>query len=339
MSVQRILGAACLAAAFGISLAAPALAETTLKFATANPGPNPLNKGFQSWADQVNAEMANASDNDKVKVDVIVGTALAAGGQILDRLDNGLIEIGFELQSYYPGAFPKTSVTGLPGMFESGADGSVALWSLYESGEIADEYEGYKVLGMFVFPNADILTVDPVIEVDGLEGRKLSATSSSRNSTIEGLGATPASIKIHDWYQSLERGLIDGLLQSTSAVPPFSLQEVINHVVQYPLGGNAAVVLMRQEKFDALPVAAQEAIDKHSGEVFSRQLGELGESLAGYGRKLIVDAGGDARPATAAEAELFAKAAQAVSDAWVQEHPDGASLIETYKKMVAEAGK
>ncbi len=339
MTAKTAIKSLVLSALMGAALTGAACADTTLRFATANPGQNPLSGEMGKWADTVNAALSEAGLAESYSIEIINGTTIAATGTALDRLDQGVIDIGFDLPSYYPNKFDKTSVSGLPGMFEESATGSVALWNLYESGPLKDEYEGYKVLALFLFPNADILTAEPVTEENPISSLKLSATSASRDDLIQALGATPVSIKITEWYQAVQRGVIGGMLQSTSAVPPFSLQEVVHHVIQYPLGGNAAVILMKQDTFDSLPQDVQAVIDKHAGVPFSSQMGKLADSLAGYGRKLVLDNGGDARKATEAEAAVFAEASQKIRDMWVADRPGGQALIDSYIAEVEKAAK
>lgn len=316
-----------------LMLAAPAYAQTVLKFGTAHP---PGNRSavlgeFHAWAERLNKELTDTS------IQVLDSPTVASHGQMFDRIEQGVIDIGFELQSYYLGKFVKTAVSGLPNMFEDASAGSTALWELYESGEIADEYGGYVVLALFLYPNADLMTAKPITADDPVSGRKLAATSAARDQVSAALGASPVSIKIKDWYQAVQRGVIDGMVQSTSAVPPFSLQDVVKQVVKFPLGGNAGMIFMSKAKFDSLSPKTQEIIMKNSGRQFSRVLGERSETLALEGAKLVTDAGGEVRKATPEEAKAYAAAADAVAKEWSATHPKAAALVERYRELSRSA--
>jgi len=330
---RGILKASGLGLLISIMLGASAYAQTIVKFGTAHPPNNPVTAQFRAWAEKVNAELTDA------KIQLVESPAVATLGQMLNRIDQGVIDIGFELQSYYPGKFNKTSVSGLPNMFDNAAAGSVALWDLYEAGDIADEYKDYVILGLYMFPNADLMTVKPITAENPVSGRKLASTSASRDQTSAALGASPVSIKIAEWYQATQRGVIDGMVQSTSAVPPFSLQEVVKNVLRFPLGGNAGMVVMSKAKFDSLSPKAKEIIKKHSGRNFSRVLGEHTETLAENGSKMIVKAGGTVRQATPEEAKTYAEAAAKVGADWIKSHPDSAALVNRYKELAQKAAR
>jgi TRAP-type C4-dicarboxylate transport system substrate-binding protein len=335
---HRIKGlvAANLAIMVGFAGIGPASAETVLKFATGNPGQNTMNDYFVEWAAMVNKSLEEAGLDDPVRVEVITGTTVSAPGQALDKIERGIIDIGFDLQSYYPNKFTGTAIAGLPNVFEDSVAGSQALWDLYDSGEIAPEYDGLKVLGLFVFPNADIITVDAVTEDNPISKMKLTATSASRLDLVKALGATPVSVKIFEWYQSAQRGVIDGALQSTSAVGAFSLQEVMHHVIEYPFGGNAGGIFMNEESLAKLPEAAQKAILDNSGIVLSTHLGKMGAQQASTGRKLIESNDGDIRAATEAEAAVFEAAAKTIREGWIAEHEGSQDILARLEEFVAK---
>jgi len=319
-------------AAIVVQTGSSAFAQETFKFVTTVPGQNPMNGAFSAWAERVNDRLG-----DEAQIEVISGSALAAHGQIIDRISLGAIDIGFELQSYFPGQYPRSDVAGLPGMYEDAVSGSAALWDLYQSGALDKEYEGVKILAMWVFPNADLLTVDPLEPGRELKGMRIATNSPMRNQIAEELGAAPLSFKITEWYQALQRGTIDGLIQSTASVTPFSLQEVVSHVVQYPFGGNAGFVVMSQEKFDALSDEAKSVFEEESGRKFSIDLGKTGEGLVAFGRKAIIDLGGESRLPSAEETEMFDTAVAKVRDEWIEAHPQYKDIVTLFAQHVEKA--
>lgn len=271
-----------------LALVSPAMAEPiVLKFASPAPAPTPVNGKFlQVWSDKVSAE-----SNGTLKIEFVPGGVLGKEGQLLDRVKNGVVDIAWDLQGYYPGNFPKSSVVELPFSFDHGGPASAALWDIFKDGTIADEYDGVKVLNLWAFPNGSVMTVKPVTTMSDLKGMKFAANSPIRQRMISALGATPVNIPLFEWYQSLNRGVLDGVAETMSIVPPFKLHEVLNHYIDISTGGVPGFVFMNQAKFDSLPDAAKKAIADNSGKEWSRAMGAFWEGARDAGEGLILKSG------------------------------------------------
>ena len=77
-------------------------------------------------------------------------------------------------------------------------------------------------------------------------------------------------------YNSLQTGLIDGLVTGASAVNDFKLDEVANvYSVGAPLGHIMFYLAMNQNAYDGLSDELKKAVDDNSGKVLSRS-GEQG---------------------------------------------------------------
>jgi TRAP-type C4-dicarboxylate transport system substrate-binding protein len=154
---------------------------------------------------------------------------------------------------------------------------------------------------------------------------------------MELLGAAPISLQPSDVYQSMQRGVIDGLLNSWTAVQTFKLHEVTSHHLEVPLGQSPAFVIFNKDSYAKLPAKARTAIDKSSGEVLSRRLGKATDGNRASGRAMVVAmkdhtiSGLDA-----AETERWRARLQPVIDDWLKATPDGARVLAAFREELAK---
>ena len=178
-SGPRTRGAAhCLSLLAGaLAFALPALtavsskAETVLKFAVTVPLENATaTQVFKPWADKVNEE---AKGEFRIQV---YGLELANSRNVWERTLSGVADIGWALHGTVGLPFPKTSVITLPLLVEDKQAGaaSTALWQLYQSGMLSDEYKGVKVLGLVALPVQGLATKSKVAKFEDLKGQKIS---------------------------------------------------------------------------------------------------------------------------------------------------------------------
>lgn len=309
-----------------------ASAQNTMTFASAAPGPAPLNKAFVQWADKV-AEATNGA----VKINVVPGGTLGRNGQLLDRVAAGVVDIAWDFQGYYPNRFPKSSVAELPFMYESSIEGSTAFQALYDDGTIADEYSDFVVIGLFAFPNNSVISTDPLPSDMTLNGMKMSAQNPTMYAAAEALGAVPVSLGIGDWYPALSRGTIDGAVVAFTAVPAFRFQEVVSHYYKTSLGGNTAFAFMNRASFEALPLDARDQMMSVSGAVFAQHMGQFLDGQAAFGEKLASSTAKEIVTLDAEQSQKWRAALEPIKSGWIAKMADGANLVDAMNSAVAKA--
>ncbi|MEJ2030314.1 MAG: TRAP transporter substrate-binding protein DctP, partial [Maritimibacter sp.] len=95
-----------------------------------------------------------------------------------------------------------------------------------------------------------------------LNGLKIRVSGSAAAAAVEALGATPVQMPAGEIYNSLQTGLIDGVITGSSAIGDFKLDEVANsYTLGAPLGHIAFYVAMNAAKYNSLPAEQREAID------------------------------------------------------------------------------
>jgi TRAP-type C4-dicarboxylate transport system substrate-binding protein len=308
--------------------------ETKLIFATASPPGGAQATGFHHpWAQRMNSQGV-------LTVDVRDGSALANFSNMYDRVLNDVVQIGWALHGAVGGRFPRTEVASLPFLVDNGEDASVALWRLYETGLLDEEYRDAVPLVFGVFGQFQIHFSRPIAPTDNLRGLKIAATTKVQLEAAGKLGATPLSIPSQDVYEALQRGTIDGTMIAWSAFNSFKLGEVTTHHIEVPLGATTTMLFMARKRYNALPQAARKIIDDNSGEAISREFGAHQDRLWKEQRALALRDGKHTLvPLTPVQdAEWRRKVTPAIED-WAQSAPNGRKILETYRAILAEAKK
>lgn len=316
--------------ALAISATSSFATAETLTFASPAPGPAPLNKAFQMYADKV-----SDATGGQVSINVIAGGTLGRNGQLLDRIGAGVVDIAWDFQGYYPNRFPKSSVAELPFMYDTSVEGSVALQSLFDQGKLGKEYDDFVVLGLWAFPNNSIMLTQEMPSSGDLSGLKMSAQNTSMYAAAETLGAVPVALGIPDWYPSLSRGTIDGAVVAFTAVPAFRFQEVATHFYKTSLGGNTAMLIMNRSKFEALSPELQQAMMSVSGGAFATMMGlflddqaKKGEGLASTTAEAIVELDAD-------QSETWRAALEPLRANWISSGNGDQALLDAMADAVA----
>ena len=335
MSPSKIAGAMVTA---GLIVASAASAEpVSLRFGWAGtPTANMHVHGIAPWAETVMKESQGTLD-----IKVFPGSTLGSLQVIYDRVTNGAVDIGFITVGPIVTNFPKSTVLTLPLEVNSSLEGSLAMWKLHERGVIADEYAALKPLAMFTFANLSLHSKKPIRTLEDMRGMKIGANSRITAQGVDKLGGVPVTMLTPDFYQSLERGTVEAVHTGWPAVFTFKLGEVTKAHVEEPLGAELAMHGMNKATFAKLPAAAQAAIDKNSGLVFSDAMGKSVQLEEKAGRDLVVSRSHEMIKLVPAEQARWKQRIQPLIDEWVAATPNGAAVLAASREEIAKlrAGK
>lgn len=219
-------------------------------------------------------DVEQATDG-RVKITIFPGGALSTAVQLYDSTRMGVADMAWFLQGYTPGKFPLTSVVELPFMATSGRQGSQATWALHESSpEMQAEYQGVKVLSLWVVDPGQLITARKVVtDVEGIKGLKLRIGSDTLKPTVEVLGAVPILMGIGDLFDSMQKGVVDGTLLGTSAIRTFKLAPIMKGMTIGNFFVNAQAVGINQKTWEKISAADQKTIMDLAGMRMSEEMG------------------------------------------------------------------
>lgn len=332
------------ATAAGVALGLPALPTTasaqvpTLLFGTTNPPQIPVNSQIMHpWAKTINEQGKGV-----IAIDVRDGPTLANFMNYYDRVIADAVQISWGIQTYIAGKFVGSLAPCLPFTSDKAEHASVAYWRLLKSGLLDSEYSDLEPLFVCVFSQATLHTRRPLDKVDELGNLKITTGSKIAGDVVAQLGGSSVSLPLSDYYEALQRGTVDGVVTPWTAILPFKLNEVLRYHVESPLGSNVGVLFMSKKKFAELPAAAKKVLTDNSGEAQSRRFGAFWDSEQERGRAAVRAMPGhtlvDLKPD---EESRMRNRLQAVRDSWTKATPNGAKILETYEKLLADvhAGK
>lgn len=305
-----------------------------LKFASPSPPKAHLNvQVFTPWV----KEVTEASDG-ALDVKLVAGRILATHRNLYDRVKSNVGQIGWSLQSFVPGKFPRSSVVDLPLNYSRSEVGSAALWSLFKQGLLGDEYDEVKVLAIFALPPNALHAKQPLTTIEDFKGLKVGSAGAMRNKIVHAIGATPVSVLPPALYQNISRDLIGGILIGFTAFQPYRLGEVTSYHFEGPLGGQAGMVIMNKQVFDGLPLKSRQIIDSKSQDVLVKRYSAFWDRILDGARKKILAADKHkVHQMTDAQGKQLEKMMKPLIDEWVTNTPNGATILSTFRAEVAKA--
>jgi TRAP-type transport system periplasmic protein len=325
---------AWLAAASIAWLAAPASAdELVLKFATLDVPQAHLNvRIHHPWVQKINKEA-----NGLFRIEVFDGEALANQGNIYNQVASNVVQIGWGLPAL-SGKFPLLQVTALP--YQSTADSEVAstaLWRLYKSGLVDQEFDQIVPLKLIVFPQSGLQFRKAPPPLDTLDGLKMIAGTKIASQIIEKLGGAPLSFRIDQYYETLQRGTADGALIGWTAFDPFKLAEVTHYHVDAPLGGDTGYVFMAKKEWDSLPDGVKKILAENSGEAESRAFGRFWDQVVKEGEANTLKLPGHTLVhLTPEQQKKWHDRIAPIADEWAKSMPNGDKVMAAYKELLAK---
>jgi len=138
--------------------------------------------------------------------------------------------------------------------------------------EIDKEWKGVKLIGAFMMPPTAIHTVKAIVKTpEDLKGLKMNGMELTLVQTIHAAGATPVSLDPSDMYMSLDRGLVQGVLNIFPVLDVFGVLGLLPyHTILGEGGINMTPIcnIMNAESFNKLPPDIQKIFEE-SGEFWA----------------------------------------------------------------------
>lgn len=280
-----------------------------------DPPESATGKFLDAWA----ATIKDAS-NGSVDIQVMHGGSLAGPKESLDMCKSGAVDIAWSLQAFYPGIFPMTEVMALPMMgITSAAQGSAALWDLYENTDYLDEeYSDYKVLLIHTNCDSPISTKGkPLSSIADLSGMNVRTNSGPPTTFMQKLGSSPQDIAVTDLYSSIEKGVLDAVVTDWHAINSFKLYEQLTDYLDAHVQVSPYFLVMNQAKWDSLSTEQQDAIESCSGSAALELAGSAWDDVQTAVTEKIEEQGNNIYTLDDAEMKQLEDTAQEVKDEWI----------------------
>ena len=228
--------------------------DITLRYANFPPAPTFPCVQMERWKTEVEKRTAG-----RVTVNTFSGGTLLGAKEMMDGVIAGQADIGCLCMAYQPGRFVVTNATGLPLGIADARTGSLVLLDLYNKYK-PEAFAAVKVLAMFTTAQSNIMSQVPVRRLEDLPG--LSLRGSGPAAQVLGLlGANPVGMPMSDVPESLQKGVIKGLLSSLEVLKDFKFAETCRFVTMIDTVIYPFAVVMNIDRWKALPADVQKVLD------------------------------------------------------------------------------
>lgn len=223
-------------------------------------------------------KIAKESGGD-IKIKSYYGGALGRSPLIQYKLViDGVTDIGYIVDIYTSGQFADNSIFELPYNVHNAYEASLAKWRMFEKGMLRG-YQDVKVIGLWVSDPGGIHTRKPFKSLSDLKGMKIRASGRVATEYLKKLGAVPVAMPVTKVTEAIDRGVIDGLMQSWVGLVTFRTHNVVKYHYEAPVGVINFSILLNRKKWDALSGKQKAVIDKFGGEHMARTAGRAFDKL------------------------------------------------------------
>jgi TRAP-type C4-dicarboxylate transport system substrate-binding protein len=326
----RLVSGLATAALFAATSLTHAAEPKTLKFGF----PAALDSDFAriivGWKDDV-----EKASNGTLTLQMFPGTSVANFNNLLDRLNSHVIDVGFGIFGPYSRQVPQTFVAGLPFAADNSTECSTALWRLHAKGVTSKEYASFQPLALFCFTGASLQSTKPVRNADDMKGLKIAASGKEMADDVKIMGGAPVTLNPGEFFEALNRGVVQGGLISWPGALSFKLPDVAHYHMSTPFGLFPAFIGMNKQSYAALSGPAKEALDKLSGEALSKRIGagldksndESIETIRKMKGHEVIELSKD-------ELAKWNKALAPVRQDWVKATPNGAKVLSDFEAEI-----
>ncbi len=182
----------------------------------------------QKWAEAVE----KATDG-LVTVTSYPGETLLKADAIYNGVAEGIADIGLSFFSYTRGRFPVIELLELPGISYNNAQAATeVIWEFIKEMD-PKEIHDTKLMFAGSAGIAHIASKKPVRTLEDLKGMEIRTTGASAL-PIQVLGGVPVAMPMSEAYESLSKGIVQGILGPASPLKTWKLAEVVDYVTLTP---------------------------------------------------------------------------------------------------------
>ncbi len=262
--------------------AAPAPAPgKTFEFSLAHmwPAGHPHEVEFaQPWA----AELFEKSGG-RIKIVSYPGGTLLSGPETYEGVVQGVADLGMGVYAYTRGRFPFIEAFLLPGLNVTTAKGSSL--AVMEGIAKFDPAELHDVYHLFTFAAGEgyLMSKKLIKSLEDIQGMQIGGTAGPRAEAIRALGATEVILPMPEWYEALDRGIMEAGICPLEALQGFRLGEVTaDYILATPMLYNQLFFfVMNKDAWDSMDADLQkiftEVTDKYYNEMMAGLFDDLGQ--------------------------------------------------------------
>ena len=284
----------------------------TLRYSNFFPAPHKTSIASSDWCKEVEKRT-----NGRVKFSYLPGATLTPPDQTYDSVVKGIADVGMSLFNYTMGRFPMMLAIDLPMAYKSGYVGTKMINEYYKKFK-PKELDEVEVMYLSTHGPGLLNTKKPVTKLEEAKGLKIRCTGVTCQ-IIKALGGAPVGMPMTEAYDSLSKGVVDGILCPAEALKGWKLAEVVANTTQS--FGCAYVsgffVVMNKAKWNSISPEDQATIRKVNEEWIEKQ-GKVWDEIDKEGYDAIKAKGNKIIALSPEENARWAAAARPIIDDYVK---------------------
>jgi TRAP-type transport system periplasmic protein len=196
-----------------------------------HPAANPLYSTFaELLPEETNGELTG----------VVLGPEVVNIVQVRQALQSDLAQVGNLLPLFVPADVPNTALTADLAFLATTPHAMAAAVTEYVVTCEDCQAEFKEMGGVFLGAGSSdvyvLLTTKPVSTKADLQGLRLRSGGAPYARWAETMGAAPAQVAVSDQFESISQGVLDGTMGSVSDLIAYRLVDVVDYIVELPLG-------------------------------------------------------------------------------------------------------
>ena len=258
-----VIGIMCLVFIFSslpIDKASAAEEVINLKIANYFPPPAKQSKIAQEFGEELERRSGG-----RIKVQYSAGSSLLTAPDMYKGIETGITDIGYSNIYYTPGRMPVCELIGLPIGTPSAWVGAHMALDFCQKFK-PKEFDSTRVLAIHGNGPSMIICKKPVEKLEDMKGLTIRAPGLTGD-IIKALGGTPTPTPMMEVYDSIAKGVNEGVWTSYEALKTFRFAEVAKYAtISWQIGSIFPFYLaMNKNSYNKLPRDLQSLVDVMSG--------------------------------------------------------------------------
>lgn len=253
-------------------------AEITLNLG--HPFPEKL-ETLTSWEKWFAKEIEKRTKG-KVKIKIYWAQSLGKTSDLPDLVQSGGVDMTMLVPGYYPARFPLAMASNQLWFVNwTNEEAFAVAKALYWVDPIKSELakQNMKLIYVQVLPKYQLWNWAGLKSLADLKGKKIRSWGPYMPKLYEAIGAVGVNLVQADWFEAMQKHMIDGGFFSVSMGLASKVDEVAKYVTMVDLGVNTGpMCIMNQDKWNSLPADVKK--------VFEEVMAEMPEK----GKQLTIDA-------------------------------------------------
>jgi TRAP-type C4-dicarboxylate transport system substrate-binding protein len=254
----------------------------------------------------------------RIKIRLFAGSSLLKPDAMYQGIESGIADIGVSNVEYTPGRFPITEVCNLPLGYPNAWVANQVVNDFHNEFK-PSEFDKIEVLWMHSCGTCLIISKTPVHKLEDLKGLTLRAPG-RLGDTMKALGANPVPAPIMEVYDSIAKGVMDGINAPFETLRSFRFAEVAKYTTANWQVGNISTfyTVMNKNSYNKLPPDLKVIFDRVSGE-FKERFALMWNYIDVAGKEFAQKNGVKIISLSSEEADRWKKATAPVVENYVKE--------------------